>query len=104
MKQLFEVGERVRRVRLESKSNPQYNGEYTVEQVYAPETLMPCKVGRGFYTAPTFSYCLGFSYEWMNGVCDTWQQTALRKIHKPSEFTYDKLMNSLKSPVLVNEQ
>ena len=86
------------------KNDGELNEVQIVTKVYFPGEISPCPIGSGYYIAPDFAYCLGFSFEYAGGICDSFQQKSLRKIHKPSQFTYDKLMNSLKSPVLVNEQ
>lgn len=92
----FSVGEVVI---LQSKSLPNYNGEYTVKDIYGPKEYRACPVGSGvFGTDDTFTYNLGFSFEWLNGICDGWQESALRKNHEPSQQSFKELMSTLKSP------
>jgi hypothetical protein len=95
MKQLYEVGEVVL---LRSRELPEYDGEYVVQKVYAPNEWTIDSTGSQYNGSHTYSYALGFSFEWGKGVCDAWQQTALRKKHEPSQQSFKDLMTTLKSP------
>lgn len=96
MKQLYEVGEKVY---LQSRSMPQYNGQYIVEAVHAPNTREACKIGKGRGTINnSWTYSLGFEFDWKDGVYEFWQEGALRKYHEPSQQSFKDLMTTLKSP------
>jgi hypothetical protein len=78
---LFKVGEEVI---LQAVNLTKYNGEHIIEDLTFDEDA---KAWDG-------SSYTGYTYK-LEGV-DVWfVEPALRKKHKPSEFTFDQLMNSL---------
>ncbi len=90
----FQVGEEVI---LQSKQFPKYNGKYTVEKIFPPGPHYGPD-GESLWTDQHFSYCLGFAFNWKGGICDTWQEPSIKKLHKPSETNFTELMNNLKCP------
>jgi hypothetical protein len=94
---LFEVGERVRLV---SKSLPQYNGEYTVDRVLQEGEVYNSRIdGKPLRNnGGGYSYLLDkpfISPRHSSGeVC--WDESALRKIYPPSNFSFEQLLSELK--------
>ncbi len=92
---LFKVGERVGLV---SRSLPQFNGEYTVERILNPRETFRSRVSGKLFRngSDNYSYLLNKTMvcEEIDDVC--WYESALRKIHKTSQFSFDELMQELK--------
>lgn len=97
-KPLFEVGEEVI---LQSKTFPEYNGEYVVNGVIEGDQTVTCRLtnyriysrGRSYrFTVPHIHK----SFD--NGTEVLWSESALRKKHKPSELSFQELVSSLKIP------
>lgn len=81
MNPLFKVGEEVI---LQAVNLTKYNGEHIIEDLIFEDDA----------TAWDGSKYVGYSYK-LEGV-DVWfVEPVLRKKYKPSEFTFDQLMNSL---------
>jgi len=79
----FSVGEEVI---LCSKNCPEFNGEYTVVASFYGETFS--RQGKRY---------IGWNYDLDSTHVNYWWETALRKKHKPSDMSFDSLMNSIKS-------
>lgn len=94
---LFKVGEEVI---LQSISNPQFNGEYVVEDIIAPkESFLSRNDKRSACNgSDTFGYLLNeiFPHKELGHSEYLWSELALRKKYPPSEFTFDELMSKLK--------
>jgi hypothetical protein len=86
MNPLFSVGEVVI---LQSVSEPDKNGEYTVIGQY---------VGSHSFTKEP---CLVYELDMVASACTYWTESALRKKHQPGEQSFTELMQTLKSPVSV---
>lgn len=81
MNPLFKVGEEVI---LQAKNCQEYNGNHIVSNVKHCEDVH-LKDG---------SIYSGFYYN-LEGVPYTWVEYVLKKKYRPSEFTFEQLMNSL---------
>lgn len=95
----FSVGEVII---LQSKSLPQYNGEYTVEAILQKGELFSCRLtnttlrqvdGGNTYVLSTPLAIPDTGYETF------WAESALRKRQEPGELSYTELMQSLRSPI-----
>ena len=90
-KPLFEIGEEVI---LQSKNHPECNGEAVVI------SYMPSSGGVDRYGVKQvvggFAYKLTIDSPLPNKL---WHELAIKKKHKPSEMSFEELMNFLKSPV-----
>jgi hypothetical protein len=82
---LFSVGERVKLV---SVNYPECNGVYHVEEV--------CEKDYDEFDNFTYAYVLTDDTGWK------WSQLSLRKIYDSGEYSFDELMNVLKSPIVVS--
>lgn len=94
---LFKVGELVGLV---SVTWPEYNGQYHVRQVlYRNETYMDKFYGALlFITESDYAYILdGINEPHPSGREFRWKESALRKIHKVSDYSFDSLLTSLKN-------
>ena len=98
---LFQVGEEVI---LQSKTHPQFNGEYVVEEIFKTGDTGICRVtGQHFivdsskYT--TFSHHLDKPLVLTGGnmEANVWE-SELKKKPKPSEDSFEELMTNLKRP------
>lgn len=101
---LFEVGETII---LKSIKSPEFNGEYIVELVVPKGQSHCCRISGYRWKANDKHNCYVLSGNLTEEV-ETygnskitveigWQECALRKKHKPSEFgSYDQLMKNLK--------
>lgn len=86
---------------LQSRSLPEYNGEYVVQNIYKPGEKKMCQAGSNIaITDPyRFTYDLGFSFEWRGAVISTFQEVALRKKHEPSQMSFQSLIQGINNPV-----
>lgn len=94
---LFKVGELVGLV---SVSRPECNGQYIVERVLAPDEVYKGRNDGVELSAgeSRFAYLLDKVFVSKHGfgeIC--WDESALRKIHKPSEYSFNELLTSLKN-------
>ena len=93
---LYKVGERVGLV---SRTFPERNGEYTVRQVLGKGDKFVCRLTKDTHSwkFDRFAYILeemcAFG-SWKHEA--VWYESALRKLHKPSQFSFDELMEELK--------
>lgn len=98
---LFKVGEEVI---LKSVSCPECNGEYIVVKVLSPEEIFKSRNDGQLMRngGTTYSYLLDEVFQHTDHgfgeIC--WDESALRKKYKPSEFTFDQLMDSLNLEVV----
>lgn len=97
---LFSVGEKVL---LQSKSRPDCNGEYIVEAIVGPGTqYFDRRVNHTVlleYENDKIGYLLNKSFDsWIDKFEIKWSESALRKKHKPSQFTFDQLISEIKCP------
>lgn len=96
----FSIGELVI---LQSKSMPQYNGEYTVESIIKKDEHHTCRLTqRNLVQSDDFGYILSTPLVDLisnNGSETFWCESALRKRQESSEFSYTQLMQSLRSPI-----
>ena len=79
---LFQVGELVGLV---SQYDPQSNGQYVIVEI---------RFGN-FINVMTREWVEVNAYV-LDGLKGQWGESALRKIHKPSEYSYQELLTSLK--------
>lgn len=87
MKQsLFQIGEDVI---LQSHDYPTENGVHTIEQVRFIEK--PLRDTTFEELPPSFGYKF-------IGVEGWWNEKVIKKIHKPSQFSFDKLISEIKCP------
>ena len=94
-KPIFSVGEQVI---LQSKNFPKYNGEYTVLEIISPSEYKSRYPGiltydEWYYEITTETFELNFGY-----FTRASKESALRKKHQGSEFSFTELMNVLKLP------
>lgn len=96
---LFSVGERVKLV---SKSRPDCTGEFYVTDILADDEPYIDRLNGKEYivAATTFCYLLNQSFKSLedDGEC-IWVERSLRKIYDSGEYSFDELMNALKSPI-----
>jgi len=95
----FSIGELVI---LQSKSMPQHNGEYTVENIINEGEQFTCRLTqRTFYnTGKGRGYILCTPFiEPDRGREIIWAESSLRKRQEPSELSYTELMQTLRSPI-----
>lgn len=100
----FSVGEVVI---LQSRDVPNFNGEYTVEQILSVGEVYSCRLtGEKLVKADNGS---PYAYR-LFGLCPeqektgwevVWNEVALRKKHQPGEMTFEGLIMSLSNPVNV---
>jgi hypothetical protein len=94
---LFSVGERVKLV---SKSFPEFNGEYTVEEVLGAGEYHVCRFTEQTYRCP-INFCYKVNQALMvkgsEGLID---ESSLRKIYDTGEYSFDEIMDVLKSPLV----
>jgi len=100
---LFSVGERVKLV---SKNYPECNGEYIVERILGLGDKFTCRITgksttRSELNKCAFGYLLDLPYLKDGNVEHHWAETSLRKIYDTGEYSFDELMNVLKSPIVV---
>ena len=102
---LFSVGERVKLV---SKVAPEYNGDYVVERVLELGERYVCRI-TGKFTKRSEVNIGAFGYL-LNTPCLNkdrnveyhWAEASLRKIYDTGEYSFEGLMNVLKSPIMVS--
>lgn len=95
-KSYFHVGEEVI---LQSVDRPDLNGEYTVRQVLVGRETYICRAtGKKVRTYPEgFYYILEEVIPLTHdGFEINWDESALRKKHKPSDDSFEQMMNKLK--------
>lgn len=97
-KPLFEVGEEVI---AQFKYYPQNNGEYVIIEILTPEQFSKefpefLNNSRIYYRLEGLKIVGDKSLKYTT---DCASESALRKKHKPSEMSFDGLMDFLKSPV-----
>lgn len=93
---LFKVGELVGLV---SVNRPECNGQYIVERVLDPNEVFASRNdGKYMHNGSDFpAYLLSEIFISKYGYGEAcWNESALRKIHKPSEYSYQELLTSLK--------
>jgi hypothetical protein len=96
---LFEVGEQVI---LQSKQYPQYNGEYFIEYIIFKGAAHKCRLTGKLLckkSGAEFVYILDqpFASKKVIGSEVGFNESALRKKHKPSDLSFGDLMVSLVS-------
>lgn len=97
----FSVGEVVI---LQSKSMPQYNGEYIIDKIILPKEPHVCRISGIILedcdemVGYIFSEALLDLIE-KDGGETIWSESALRKRQEPGELSYTQLMQSLRSPI-----
>lgn len=96
MNPLFRVGEKVRLV---SKSHPEYNGEYFVEGVVDKDEIFIDRLSGERCVSTAMGYLLDEPLQ-DNDVnypreCK-WAESALRKIYPPSTESFDEMMQNIK--------
>lgn len=95
----FSVGEVII---LQSKSLPQYNGEYTVEAILQKGELFSCRLTNTLLRQVDGGNAYVLSMPLVSpdtGHETFWAESALRKKQEPSKFSYTQLMQSLRSPI-----
>lgn len=95
MRQLFSVGEEVI---LCSQERPKFNGEYVVECVAPDGEYVKCRLTGDFIRSDEgggYGYLLTPSIPDFEGNEILWDQTALRKKHKPSTESFSEMMRNL---------
>jgi len=88
---LYKVGEEIILV---SKNWPAYNGEYVVEVVHKDGDITPKTPPTIIDTDGGYSYYLGFNVP--DNSYTHWCEQSLRKKHKPSDDSFEDMMNKLK--------
>lgn len=99
-KNLFEVGEVVI---LQSVSQPECNGEYTVESIVPAKSLVACRLtGQIIRNASDqFAYYLDVSMMKSGENFEAiWQQSALRKKHKSCGEDWNIMMKGLNTKIV----
>lgn len=105
MNPLFSVGEVVI---LQSKSRPEFNGEYTVRAVVRYGEKYTCRVsGDVIPFAPINGSPLGYVLEevivtvniFPGEIENTWAEGALRKRHTKGNMSFKELMSDLKTNI-----
>ena len=95
---LFKVGERVGLV---SKTFPERNGEYTVREVLPEGAGFTCRLTGRFLTRGGVGYGYMLEELAMNGGNTVhekpYHESALRKLHKPSKYSFNELLSEIKS-------
>lgn len=87
MKQsLFQIGEDVV---LQSQDYPNENGIQSIEQIRFMEN--PIRDTTFEELPPSFGYKL-------LGIEGWWNEKSIKKIHKPSQFSFDQLISEIKCP------
>lgn len=99
-KPLFEIGEEVI---LQSKTFPEYNAEYVVEEVIEKDQPVRCRLtGDRIYSSDGYSYRFSIPLlhkHYTDGTECLMDESALRKKHKPSELSFQELVSSLNTPI-----
>lgn len=90
---LFAVGEIVV---LQSKSAPEFNGEYQVLEVVGPGESTVVDGVKKKNNLPKYVYGLGVVGPNNSGF---WAESVLRKRHQPGEYSFDALKQVLAMPV-----
>lgn len=93
----FKVGEEII---LQSKNQPESNGEYTVIDVITDGKVFECRI-TGNKMRRTGRYGVGYMLDGAiakgeSGMETSWAESALRKKYPPSEYSYTELMDKLK--------
>lgn len=96
----YSVGESVI---LQSKSMPEYNGEYTVYKILEQHQKFTCRLTGEILS--TYDEGLGYLLctplkDKVEGFGETqWMESALRKRHEPSQMSFQSLIQAINSPV-----
>lgn len=94
---LFKVGEQVGLV---SKSDPSQNGEHVVREVLYEGDPYRCRITLERYIVRSkgYSYILEDSCvpDGKHGEERPWAESALRKLHKPSKYSFEQLLSEIK--------
>lgn len=108
MKQLFSLGELVIR---QATNYPEGNGEYTINEIITKQEydqMYPAPFGWDhldeiYYGLEGFSVTLeNMGRNRQKIICHHTAQGNLRKRHEKGDYSFDQLMNTLKSPEKVN--
>lgn len=101
MKPRFNVGEEVI---LQSKDYPEMNGEYTVLKVISGGGMVVCSItGQSYRQTDGLSYVLNDGNLHKRDNCEiNWNESALRKKHKPSGKSFSEMMSDIKNKELEN--
>ena len=93
----FQVGEEII---LQSKSSPEYNGEYQVKDIIGPNEGYIGRLGKVCYISTCWSYDLGFEFPHNGDICKSWLESALRKKHKPSDQSLEDMIKEINRSVV----
>jgi hypothetical protein len=101
MRALFEVGEEVI---LCSKNQPNLNGESVVIKSASGSTILNCPhcEKRIEITSPGFGYFLKIKSNSIHGCCQPFDESAIRKKHKGSKFSFNEMISEIKSTEKIN--
>lgn len=97
----YSVGERVI---LQSKSHPEYNGEYTIIKILKDLEVSTCRITQTAHACEggpgDIAYLLDEPHlSKSSGREIFWAEVALRKKHEPSQMSFQSLIQSINSPV-----
>ena len=92
---LFEIGENVI---LQSRSFPEYNGEEIIIDIRRSNDNKALTLNGIIDTGTPWGYKLNIQHP----LCGWWSEVALRKKHKPSEDSYESMINKLKQQDFVS--
>lgn len=87
---------------LQSIDLPQYNGEYTILKIIEKDALFTCRISTEVFQAVGDGYSYIFeevltealSYNFHKEI--NWCESALRKKHEGSNYSFSELMSTLK--------
>lgn len=96
MEALFKVGEEVI---LCSKNQPELNGETVVIKIAIGKAILNCPhcEKRIEITSPGFGYFLQTKSKGIHGCCQPFDESALRKKHKGSDFSFNQIISEINS-------
>lgn len=95
----YSVGENIV---LQSRSHPEYNGEYTVFKIVRDGQIYTSRLGGQSMISVDFGYLLDTPLKDKQAdfyVEVKWAESALRKKHEPSQMSFQSLIQSINSPV-----
>lgn len=105
MKPKYSEGESVI---LQSPRFPEYNGEYTVNEVLTNQSLITCRLTNQLLRVETPE---DFSYMFSSPLADnlhgreiTFVQSSLRKKHESCQMSFQSIIQSINSPVKQESQ
>lgn len=81
---------------LQSKTVPEFNGEYQVLEVVGPGEITFIGGKEMINNSPVYIYDLGVVSP---AGTSLWSESLLRKSHRPGEHTFGELIASLSTPV-----